>query len=326
MKPAFSVLFLTTLIGAGQGMLVALVTGQFYFVIGAGAGRESGIFYALGSLVALAFLGLGLFASFFHLAKPQRAWRSATKWRTSWLAREVLLLPAVIAFAVLYGSLHALGWNPVVLTFSNGKDLELTMAVGFLAVGAALLLFVCTGMIYACVRFIREWASSWTVVNYSLMGLASGFTLAAAYAAVMDSPLRDFLVGDAVTLTLLALATRAVQVWRNGRLRPRSTLKSAIGVHHDRIRQISQGFMGQSFNTTEFVAPGGPEAVKGLTMFFMLAGFALPALLLAAGWRGGEPILLATAFVSQYLGLLAERWVFFASGRHVQTLYYQGRA
>jgi DMSO reductase anchor subunit len=326
MKPAFSVLFLTTLIGAGQGMLVALVTGQFYVVIGAGTGRESGSFYALGSLVALAFLGLGLVASFFHLANPQRAWRSATKWRTSWLAREVVLLPAVIGLAAVYGGLHALGWSPVLMTFGNGKDLELTMAVGFLAAGAAMLLFVCTGMIYACVRFVAEWASSWTVINYTLMGLASGFTLATVYAAVMGSPLREFLVGLAVTLTLLALVTRALQVWRNGRVKPRSTLKSAIGVHHDRIRQMAMGFMGQSFNTIEFVAPGGPETLKGLTVFFMLAGFALPALLLAFGWRGGEPIILATAFVSQYLGLLAERWVFFASGRHVQNLYYQGRA
>jgi DMSO reductase anchor subunit len=34
--------------------------------------------------------------------------------------------------------------------------------------------------------------------------------------------------------------------------------------------------------------------------------------------------LLVIAFVSQYAGLLAERWYFFAEARHPQNLYYQG--
>ena len=45
MRPAFSVLFLTTLIGIGQGLLVALVAGQWYFVIGSGPAREGDSFY-----------------------------------------------------------------------------------------------------------------------------------------------------------------------------------------------------------------------------------------------------------------------------------------
>jgi DMSO reductase anchor subunit len=326
MRPAFSVLFLTTLIGAGQGLLTALVTGQFYFVIGAGTEHESGRFYAIGTLLALALLGGGLVASFFHLANPQRAWRAATRWRSSWLSREVVMLPAVMGLTVVYGGVHALGWNPVLMTFSNGKALELSMAVGFAAAGASLLLFLCTGMIYACVRFVREWASSWTVVNYLTMGLASGFTLAATYAAAVGSVLADFLVGDALALTVLALATRGFQAWRNGRLKCRSSLKSAIGVHHGQIRQMTMGFMGGSYNTHEFRAPGGAETVRGLTVFFLLTGFAAPALLLAAGLGTGQPLLLATAFLSQFAGLFAERWVFFAAGTHVQNLYYQARA
>jgi DMSO reductase anchor subunit len=30
------------------------------------------------------------------------------------------------------------------------------------------------------------------------------------------------------------------------------------------------------------------------------------------------------AFVAQYVGLLAERWYFFAEANHPQNLYYQG--
>ena len=326
MRPAFSVLFLTTLIGVGQGLLVALVAGQWYFVIGSGQSHESSAFYAEGALIALAFLGLGLFASFFHLANPQRAWRSATRWRSSWLSREVLLLPAVMGIAVIYGAVHWFGLKPVLLTFSNQKSLDLTMAVGFITAGAALVLYITTGMIYACIRFIREWASSWTVINFIVLGLASGFTCGTLYAASVGSVLVDFMVVGALAFTLLGLATRGWQSWRNLRLKPRSTLKTAIGVRHEPIRQQTQGFLGQSFNTKEFFAPGGADVVKALTAAFLFLAFLLPAALLAGGWATGERAFFIAAFVAQYFGLLAERWVFFAQGHHVQNLYYQAQA
>lgn len=326
MRPAFSVLFLTTLIGIGQGLLVALVAGQWYFVIGSGQSQEGSAFYALGALLALAFLGLGLFASFFHLANPQRAWRSATRWRTSWLSREVLLLPAVMGIAAVYAAVQWFGLKPVLLTFSNQKSLDLTMAVGFAAAGASLVLFIATGMIYASIRFIREWASSWTVINFIALGLASGFTCGTLYAALYGSVLTDFMVAGALAFTVLALLTRGWQVWRNRRLKPRSTLKSAIGIRHEPIRQQTQGFLGQSFNTTEFVAPGGADAVTGLTAVFVFLAFVLPVALLAGGWATGEKPFFIAAFAIQYAGLFAERWVFFAQGHHVQNLYYQARA
>ena len=308
MNPAFSVLFLTTLIGAGQGLLIALVLGQIL------SPDEGPAFFVLGSLLALVLLGLGLLASFFHLANPQRAWRAATRWRTSWLSREVILLPAVCGCALLYGGAHLLGL------------INLSLVLGVLAVVASVALFVCTGMIYACVRFIRNWASSWTVINYLLMGLASGFTLAAAYAAVMGSGLRPLLVVCALILTLAAMAAKLYHLRLNAGGRDRSSLKTAIGVRHPQVNQISQGFMGQSFNTLEFAAPGGAETTKGLTLFFTLAAFAVPAGLLAVSLGGQGAVLLVFAVLCQYVGLLAERWVFFASGNHVQSLYYQAKA
>lgn len=323
MHPAFSVVFLTTLIGAGQGLLIALVLGQLYFVAGATASQESGKFYAIGAALALLLLGAGLFASFFHLANPQRAWRAATRWRTSWLSREVIALPAVMGLTFIYGALHWFGWTPVLHTFGNGKSLDLAMLVGFLGVAASLALYLCTGMIYACVKFIREWAGIWTVINYTLMGLASGFTLAAAYAGAAGSLLVELFAGIALVLIVAALATRGFQLWRNSRLKLRSTMKTAIGMHHQTIRQVAQGFNGVAFNTKEFASPAGPDTLKGLAAFFLVVGFALPALLVAAGWAAAEMPLLWIAFGVQYFGLLVERWVFFASGNHVQSMYYQ---
>jgi DMSO reductase anchor subunit len=55
--------------------------------------------------------------------------------------------------------------------------------------------------------------------------------------------------------------------------------------------------------------------------FFLLFAFIVPLLLL---WPGmNHPALLGAAFMLQYVGLLAERWFFFAQANHPQNLYYQ---
>lgn len=56
MHPAFSVIFLTTLIGVGQGLFLALVTGQVYSLANLLQPQDSLAFYATGSVVSLVFL------------------------------------------------------------------------------------------------------------------------------------------------------------------------------------------------------------------------------------------------------------------------------
>src|SRR5574341_971699 len=173
MKPAWSVILLTTLIGAGQGLFLAgfAFEGPGYFVF-----------------LAVALTAAGLVASFFHLGRPERAWRAAAMWRTSWLSREVIVLPLFMALAAAYG-----------LTGSS--------VVGWLAVIAGLALFICTGMIYACLKFLQEWHSPLTVLNFGLLGIASGLTLA----AILEPA---YAVG-AIVATLLAAFGRVASLARN---------------------------------------------------------------------------------------------------------------
>ena len=320
MRPALSVILLTTLIGVGQGLFAALYTVQVFDRIGLIDGPTSSMFYALGCAIALGFLAAGLGASFFHLGRPERAWRTVAMWRTSWLSREVIVLPAFMGCVFLYGLGHYLGWSqrPVV------AGLDATLMIG--AVGAVLcaLLFLCTGMIYACLKFLQEWHTPLTVINYVLFGSASGLMLAAAYAAVFEPGLVRFFAVWAAGFTLAALLGRSASLIRNARLKPRSTLQTAIGVKHPRIVQSSQGFMGGSFNTREFFHGMSSAWMRSVKWIFLLAVFPIPLALLAAGLIGGVlPALLAAAFLIQYAGLLAERWFFFAQANHPQNLYYQ---
>ena len=57
MRPAISIIFLTTLIGAGQGLFLALYTGQLYSTFKVLPVQDPLQFYALGSLFALGLLG-----------------------------------------------------------------------------------------------------------------------------------------------------------------------------------------------------------------------------------------------------------------------------
>jgi len=309
-RPAWSVILLTTLIGVGQGLFAAL-----YAVQALDRAPAGGTFYWGGAALALAFLAAGLVASFFHLGRPERAWRAVAMWRTSWLSREVIVLPAFMASVFLWGLGHYLG--------RPAGGLGGTLAIG--AVGCVLCaaLFLCTGMIYACIRFLAEWHSPLTVVNYALLGCASGLMLATGYAALVDPALVRALAAWTAAVTIAAFATRAASLARNARLRPRSTLQTAIGVKHPRIAQIAQGFMGGSFNTREFFHGATASLVRRIKWTFLVAAFPVPLVLLAAGLAWQVPALFGLAFAVQYAGLLAERWFFFAQANHPQNLYYQ---
>ncbi len=311
MNPAFSVIFLTVLVGAGQGLFLALYAAEWASRLGWLALPDQRLFVWGAGLAAVLSIG-GLLASVAHLGRPERAWRTATMWRTSWLSREVIVLPAFIGLVALYGAahLHAPRWS---------------FAVGAATTVVCLALFVCTGMIYACIKFLREWASALTPINFTLLGCASGGTVAAALASVFAPPFVGFFAAGAIGFTAAGLIGRAASLVRNSRLKPKSTLQTALGIKHPRIVQKSQGFMGGSFNTREFFHGRSNELLRSVKWVFLLLGFVLPLALLAVGI--GSPanasIWPIAAAVVQFVGMIADRWFFFAQANHPQNLYYQ---
>jgi len=322
MHPAFSVIFLTTLIGVGQGLFLALYTGESYAAVNL-LPAQSGAFYAWGSLVAFVFLIVGLFASFFHLGHPERAWRSVARWRTSWLSREVIVLPAVIGAIMVYGLLHALGWDLTIVGIDTGIPNDLTLIVGAGGVLFTFILFLCTGMIYACIKFLQEWATWLTPVNYLLLGTASGFTLMTAYAASRAPELVNFYGSWTLIIIVVAFITRVASLIRNNMLRPKSSLQTAIGVRHQTMTQRAQGQTGGSFNTREFFHGAPMWLFRSIKWVFLVLVFLVPVILISVGLNNASALVLLTAFIVQYVGLIAERWFFFAQANHPQNIYYQ---
>ena len=308
MHPAFSILFFTTLAGTGQGLLVLLALALLL-----GVPMASGfVLVAIG--LAPALLLAGLAASFLHLGHKMRAWRAVLMWRTSWMSREVILLPAFI-------SLVALWW--LVLAGGGMGSLGRVLLPALVVLGAVALWY-CTAMIYACLRFIEEWAHPLTIVNFILIGLSAGLVLGCALAGLSGEQALLRATGPwAFAVTWLAWATRRLSLRRNSLLRHKSNLQSATGIRSERLVQKSMGMSAGSFNTREFFHGASAAALRHVRWGFQMLAFGLPVLLM--GWglvnAGAWPWLLAALL--QAPGLLAERWLFFAQAKHPQNLYYQ---
>lgn len=317
MRPAFSLIFFTTLTGAAQGLVCALALAA---LLGPGpAGLLAPAFARSALALAGALLAAGLAASFLHLGHKLRAWRAVLMWRSSWMAREVIVVPLFIALVGLW-------W----LALRLGAGAPWHWLLPALLLGLACALWYCTAMIYACLRFVQEWAHALTVVCFALIGLASGLVLACALAALAGAAQLLALWGPcALGATLAAWAARALALRRNAGLRPRSSAQSAtgIGIPGAALVQTAMGMSAGSFNTREFFHRAPAAVFAAVRVGFVLSAFALPALLLgwalAAGAGAGARWPWLLALLVQAPGLLAERWFFYAQARHPQNLYYQ---
>jgi len=220
------------------------------------------------------------------------------------------VLPAFIAWVALW-------WLML-------QSAPVGMFVPVVALALAASLWLCTAMIYACLRFIEEWAQPLTLVNFVLIGLSSGFVLASALAASAgESELLRASAPAALVFTVAACLARMLSLRRNAELKHRSTLQSATGIRSSKLVQKSMGMSAGSFNTREFFHGRTLALLKNVRRVFLLGGFVLPALLALAALLGAPESLWWLAVASQTIGLPAERWFFFAQAKHPQNLYYQ---
>jgi DMSO reductase anchor subunit len=176
-------------------------------------------------------------------------------------------------------------------------------------------------MIYACIRFIQEWAHPLTVVNYTTLGPRLRLVTAGALAVLAGEP------RFAADIALGAgghgwRGSPALSLRRNARLKPKSTTQTATGIQAARVVQKSMGMTGLLQYARVLPWGFGTRMRMARTGFQVLA-FALPILLLAWALLSGSALAWLLALGSQAAGLLAERWFFFAQARHPQNIYYQ---
>ena len=309
MHPAFSVIFFTTASGAGYGLLALLgLSGA------AGLLPPDRWFGVTGFGIGFVLVTLGLLSSTFHLGHPERAWRALTQWRSSWLSREGVL--AILTYVPT--GLYASGW--VFLGRNDG-------AFALLAIAGALLCGLtvyCTAMIYASLKPIRRWSNPWVVPVYLLLGLATG-------ALLLDLLTRAFGLGAphftvlAVAVLLLAGGLKAAY-WRSiGAETGGSTVSSATGLGRPGgVKLLDAPHTEANYLMQEMGFRIARKHADRLRRISALTLFAIPVFLLVASLVVAGAAISSSflALLSAGLGVVVERWLFFAEARHTVMLYY----
>jgi sulfite dehydrogenase (quinone) subunit SoeC len=308
MHPAYSVIVFTTASGAGFGLLVWLAVFGLLGLMP--TGRWLGF---AGFALAFALIAGGLLASTAHLGRPERAWRAFSQWRTSWLSREGVMAVATCVPA----GLLAIGW----VFFETVQGFFALMAL--LAGVCALLTLFTTGMIYASLKTIRQWHQPLTAPIYIAFGLASGAVQLNLLLALFG------LAGRAAPwLAIVSLIVAAALKWLywlaiDGAAREH-TIEAATGLGHlGKVRALEPPHTQPNFIMREMgyrVARKHAERLRKLALLLVVAGPIAMLLLSQAPRFAILGSLLAT--LSMTIGLLIERWLFFAEAEHVSMLYY----
>lgn len=315
MHPAFSVIFFTTLSGAGYGLWIWL---GLRLALGARPVEWQGLGWAAVLLVGFVLTSVGLLSSLAHLGKPTRAWRAFSQWRTSWLSRE-----GVAAVATMLPAL-ALIW---VLWSSGARIAEPTLRVlGVVLTLCSLATVICTAMIYASLKPIPAWRHRLVLPGYVLFALLTGGLLYAATATLAVSPA---VVSNMLAPLLLALAIGLLllkrRYWRDVDAPLPFTRGDAVGLPRRDVSVFERPHTQASYITREMVHVLARKHSRRLRAIAALLFAVLPALLTLPPWllvHADAAPWYAAAAASALLGAAVERWLFFAEAKHLVSLYY----
>jgi len=304
--PALSIIFFSTASGAGFGLL--LLTG---IAAPLGLVPQNAGFGLVSLTVAVLLAVAGLSSSTLHLGRPERAWRAFSQWRTSWLSREGVFSVLTFVPAAVFGA----GW----LLF--GRIDGLVGLCGILAAALAAATILCTGMIYASLKPIHQWHNGWVVPNYLLLGLMAGLLLLDLIVRFWAQP-----VGiPAVTLIVVALAWWFKErYWRFiDTSTASSSMASATGLgRRGRVRMLEPPNTEENYLLKEMGFQIARKHRVRLRLIARVAAFAVPLLATLCALVGASVLAAAVAVMRAALGLIVERWLFFAEAKHTVMLYY----
>jgi DMSO reductase anchor subunit len=256
-------------------------------------------------------------SSTLHLGNPQRAWRALSQWRSSWLSREGVM--SIVTFVPLLWS----AWACVI----EGRYLALPGLAGSVL---SLVTVFCTAMIYTSLKSVQAWHTPLTPACYLLFAAAGGLVLASllAFAGGGNASLLAVLAAIALMAAWIAKAS-----WRRNMLTlaPISTPESATGLGAiGKVRLFERPHVTENYLTHEMGFRIARKHAAKLWNIAVVMGGAIPALaLLLLAILGQVPgtiaaMIASVAVLSHVIGMLAERWLFFAEARHAVMNYYNG--
>jgi DMSO reductase anchor subunit len=260
-----------------------------------------------------------LLASTLHLGHPERAWRSFSQWRTSWLSREGVM--ALLTYLPALG--FAAAW------WFAGAASGVAIALGLLAAACSLATVGCQAMIYATLRPIRQWHHRLVLPNFLLLAAFTGAAWLAG-AVVLDDAAGVRLVAAIGAVFAIAAGAAKLAYWRQiDAAPPVATIESATGLGAlGRVRMLEAPHTEENFLLREMGYAIARKHASRLRTIALAVGFVAPVVLLVAGIALGaaaDRVLLPLAALAAVMGIYVERWLFFAEATHTVTLYYGRR-
>lgn len=319
MHPALSVIFFTTLSGAGYGLLC-------WAALGALAGGAAPRALLAATLLGLVLATVGLFASFWHLGKPLRAWRAFSQWRTSWLSREGVAAVLTYVPALLFAAMLL----PGLLSPSAAGDMAAPGAAGtavaLALLACALATVACTAMIYASLKPIPAWRHRLVLPGYLGFALLCGGLLMAALAAAQAAAAPSPATAKALLFLAAAMGALKLHYWRAIDAAPLpATRGDAVGLPGRTVSVFERPHTEANYITREMafaVARAHAQRLRGLALL-LFAVLPIACVLAIGRVPGVSPAAwLWVAAVASLAGAFVERWLFFAQARHVVALYY----
>jgi DMSO reductase anchor subunit len=311
MHPAKSVIFFTTASGAGYGLLFLLITGNILSIL-----PVSFWFLFVNYGLAFALIVAGLLSSTFHLGHPERAWRALTQWRSSWLSREGVMALLTFIPTGLF-ALHVIFFSEV--------SISIMPLVGVLGLIACAVTVYCTAMIYASLKPVHAWHNNFVPYGYLLLSLTTGSVLLSGM--LMLWGYRDGLVsGLAIILLAVALIWK-LAYWRFiDQTKSISSPESATGLGEFGAVSLLEGpHTEANYLMQEMGFRVARKHAEKLRKIVIVLGLILPAILITPASLVGDvsaAVLSIVAILSMGIGILTERWLFFAEAKHTVGLYY----
>ena len=287
MHPAPSIIIFSTLSGIGFGLLAMLGLG-FPEV----SGWVAFVFFAIGFALA----GGGLVSATFHLGHPERALKSFTQWRSSWLSREAWA--AALAMGVM-------GLYAFLIIFFDTR----IAVLGWLGAALSLLTVFTTSMIYTQMKTVPRWNHWSPPVLFMAYAVVGGLLLSGHVSVAL--PL------------LIALGVLQVVAWVDQDRKEAASdtsLETATGLGRiGSVRAFEPPHTGGNYLTHEMAFRIARKHAQTLKIISLLLAVGVPVLILLLPFHH---LLAAVAVLSHLAGVGAQRWLFFAEAKHVVSLYY----
>ena len=345
MHPAASLIVFTSLSGIGLGLAA---------VLGLAGLAASPLAIVIEGVVCLGLIIVGTLASTFHLGHPERAWRAFSQWRSSWLSREGVLAAITVLLLVVYfgnrwlGAVVAAGGVEIPWLAPTASQISqaayvlysgwLDAWLGKVCAGLALITVFATAMIYASLRTVAIWHQPLTPIMFLAWAVAGGLLLAATLG--MPMPIDDF----AIAGLLLAAAVKIIWWWRLPYIASDSSPETATGLGQlgeggENAGEASAGYAGANFGDGKVKLLILPHTESNwlqhemgfvvarrhalrLRVLALLLAVALPVVILLL--RADSAAWLVLASGGHVVGVMIDRWLFFAEAKHTVMLYYGG--